>query len=246
MWFFCNLQDLLAKTCRHICNPDRNGISNLIIVVLANKNLVNCKKPHSLSQTYTVKTRSLSQEQKGFENECQVRISNINKNYLNLFQEHIKNREEKGFIRSLTESILDNCIEKTNGDGSYQLNRQKLEKCSPLLTQFVDNIEEREVQCLHAIRQRIVELEHPSGCLQDILTCLYDIFALSKEGFLKWRDDTDPHEQEGKGKIYLFDLSSMFLSKILLTGVALKSCTPFIQFLGQVHENDDDSTGDEN
>lgn len=99
-------------------------------------------------------------------------------------------------------------IEKTI-DGSYQLNKTKLEKCSSLLIHFLESSittvceerEDREVQCLHVIKRVIVELEHPSGCLHDILTCLYDSFVLSKKGFFKWREDTDPLEQEGKGEI---------------------------------------------
>lgn len=101
-------------------------------------------------------------------------------------------------------------MEKTI-DGSYQLNKIKLEKCSQLLTHFLESPDndirdDREVQCLHVIKRKIVELEHPSGCLHDILTCLYDNFALSKTGFFKWREDTDPTEQEGKGKDFAFAL----------------------------------------
>lgn len=95
--------------------------------------------------------------------------------------------------------ILDHCLERTI-DLSYQLNRQKLEKCTPVLARFIDSNEELEVQALHVITRKIVELEHPSGCLYEIMTCLYDYFALSKPGFFKWRDDNDPLEQEGKGK----------------------------------------------
>lgn len=103
-------------------------------------------------------------------------------------------------------------MEKTI-DGSYQLNKIKLEKCSQLLTHFLESTddevrESREVQCLHVIKRKIVELEHPSGCLHDILTCLYDNFALSKKGFFKWREDTDPTEQEGKGEEFIFNACS--------------------------------------
>lgn len=112
---------------------------------------------------------------------------------------HVKDPTGKGFIRALTEEILKYCLEKTI-DSSYQLNRTKLEKCTPLLNRFIDSNVELEVQTLHVITRKIVELEHPSGCLYEIMTCLYDNFALSKRGFFKWRDDKDPLEQEGKGK----------------------------------------------
>lgn len=142
-------------------------------------------------------------------------------------EHHIMNRTDKGFLRSLTDVILEHSLEKTI-DRSYMLNRPKLDKCSSLLNHFLDTIpkrEEYEVQCLHVVKRKIVELEHPSGCLHDILTCLYDNFALSKEGFFKWRDDADPLEQEGKG-------------------VALRSCQPFIKFLKE--SKDDETSEDEN
>lgn len=106
------------------------------------------------------------------------------------------------------------CLEKTI-DSSYQLNRQKLEKCTPLLVRFIDSKVELEVQALHVITRKIVELEHPSGCLYEIMTCLYDNFALSKLGFFKWHDDNDPLEQEGKGKITI----TLTLVKVNLTSL---------------------------
>jgi hypothetical protein len=98
----------------------------------------------------------------------------------------------------LTEVILVETIEKTLE--GFQLNKPKLEKLAPLLAQFFDMKPEREVQGLHTIKRIIVDLEHPQQCLHEILTSLYDNFALSKDGFLMWRDDNDPLEQEGKGK----------------------------------------------
>lgn len=130
---------------------------------------------------------------------CHPQLISVN------LQHHIMNRTDKGFLRSLTDVILDHCLDKTI-DRSYQLNRSKLDKCSGLLSHFLDSIpqrDEQEVQCLHVVKRKIVELEHPSGCLHEILTCLYDNFALSKEGFFKWRDDTDQFEQEGKGKLLM-------------------------------------------
>ncbi|KAG5682138.1 hypothetical protein PVAND_011512 [Polypedilum vanderplanki] len=140
--------------------------------------------------------------------------------------ENIKEHDNK-FIRVLMELLLKNCIEKMH-DGSYRLERERLDFFAPLLTQFVEKSKEKQIQCLQVIHRYMNELEHPQSCLNDILTCLYENFALSKSAFFKWHDDDDPHEQEGKG-------------------VALKSIHPFIQFLKtEKDENDDDSTGDEN
>lgn len=137
---------------------------------------------------------------------------------------NIKERDNS-FIRVLMELILKRSIEKLP-DGSYKLEREKLDIGASLLTQFVEKSKEKQIECLKVIHHFMNELEHPSGCLNDILSCLYDNFALSKSAFFKWHDDSDPLEQEGKG-------------------VALKSIHPFIQYLKN-EKDDDESTGDEN
>lgn len=95
--------------------------------------------------------------------------------------------------------ILRNCIEKLP-DGLHHIEREKLDSGTSLIAQFVEKNKEKQIQCLKVIHQFMNELEHPSGCLNDILTCLYDNFALSKSAFFKWHDDKDPLEQEGKGR----------------------------------------------
>jgi hypothetical protein len=97
------------------------------------------------------------------------------------------------------ELMLKNSNEKL-ADGSHRLQREKLDSCVMLLTQFVEKSKDKQIQCLKVIHHYMNELEHPSGYLNDILTCLYDNFALSKSAFFKWHDDEDPAEQEGKGK----------------------------------------------
>lgn len=95
------------------------------------------------------------------------------------------------------ELILRICIVKQN-DGSYVIEREKLDSLSQVLSHFIEKQEEDQVQCLKVIQYFINKLEHPYGCLNDILTCLYENVALSKSAFFKWHDD--PQEQEGKGK----------------------------------------------
>lgn len=90
-------------------------------------------------------------------------------------------------------------IQKTIGD-SYQVNLTKLERFSGLLTQYLDGNVEREMISLHMIMQLMNNLQHPSGVLPNILSCLYDNFALSRAGLYKWRDDDTP--QEGKGNLF--------------------------------------------
>lgn len=96
------------------------------------------------------------------------------------------------------ELILKNCIEK-QADGSFSVDREKLDLQVVILTNFVEK-QDKQIQCLKVIHHYMNELEHPSGCLNDILTCLYENFALSKSAFFKWHDDKNPQEQEGKGR----------------------------------------------
>jgi len=100
----------------------------------------------------------------------------------------------------MTESVLEQCIDKTI-DGSYQVNDKKLEDlAAPVLCQFLDLKAEREIHSLYAIQRLINRLQHPNKMFSTILSCLFDNFAMSKTAILKWRDDNNPAEQEGKGK----------------------------------------------
>lgn len=101
------------------------------------------------------------------------------------------------------ELILRKNIEKL-ADGSYRVEREKLDIGASLLTQFVEKSKDKQIECLKVVHHIMNELEHPSGCLNDILSCLYDNFALSKSAFFKWHDDNDPLEQEGKGMQNIF------------------------------------------
>ena len=91
------------------------------------------------------------------------------------------------------ELILRRSIEKL-ADGSYKVEREKLEQGASLLTQFVEKSKDKQIECLKIIHRIMNELEHPCGCLNDILSCLYDNFALSKSAFFKWHDDPLDHD----------------------------------------------------
>lgn len=97
------------------------------------------------------------------------------------------------------ELILRICITKQS-DGSYEVEREKLDSLAQVLSHFVEKQDEDQVQCLKVIQYFINKLEHPYGCLNDILTCLYENVALSKTAFFKWHDDDNPQDQEGKGE----------------------------------------------
>jgi hypothetical protein len=97
----------------------------------------------------------------------------------------------------LTDLVLESCLHKESQ--GYRVDKQKLEKTSGLLVQFIDSTQASEIQCLYAINAKIVEIEHAVGCAYDIFTCFYDNFVFSKKSFNKWKEDKNPKEQEGKG-----------------------------------------------
>lgn len=99
----------------------------------------------------------------------------------------------------LMELILRICITK-QADGLYVVEREKLDSHVQVLSHFVEKLEESQVECLKVTQRFINKLEHPYGCLNEILTCLYENVALSKTAFFKWHDDNNPLEQEGKGE----------------------------------------------
>lgn len=96
------------------------------------------------------------------------------------------------------ELILRICITKQS-DGSYVVEKEKLDSLVQVLSHFVEKQEDDQVLCLKVIQHVINKLEHPYRCLSDILTCLYENVALSKSAFFKWHDDENPQDQEGKG-----------------------------------------------
>lgn len=114
------------------------------------------------------------------------------------FQEHVKDPDDCEFLRSLTTVFLDVCLEKTLE--SYIVNKSKLETASILLSNLCDGKTDREIHCLYAINGKLVELEHPVGCTNDILTTMFDNCVFSEETFMLWKDDSNPKEQEGKGR----------------------------------------------
>lgn len=164
-------------------------------------------------------------------------------------QENVKH-QDSNFIRVLMELILKNCIEKL-ADGSHKLEKDRMDFAASLLTQYVEKNKEKQIDCLKVTHRFMNELEHPQSILHDILSCLYENFALSKNAFFKWHDDNDPLEQEGKGNSQSFNSKQLSNHLIIIKknslGVALRSIQPFIQFLkSEKDENDDDSTEEEN
>uniref|UniRef100_A0A1L8DS71 Putative translation initiation factor 4f ribosome/mrna-bridging subunit eif-4g n=2 Tax=Nyssomyia neivai TaxID=330878 RepID=A0A1L8DS71_9DIPT len=99
---------------------------------------------------------------------------------------------DKNFIRILTTVVIESCLYPNS-----KINGPLLETQVRLLTRYIENKEEFEMQCLFAIQKLIFKLEHPSGLMSNIFGTLYDMEVLSCDSFKNWLDS--PEEPEGKG-----------------------------------------------
>jgi len=79
----------------------------------------------------------------------------------------------------------------------------------------------RELEALFSLQKLVSSLEHPNKLLHSIFDILYECDVISEDAFLEWEVNDDPEEQEGKG-------------------VALKSCTQFIQWLKTAEPEEDE------
>lgn len=104
---------------------------------------------------------------------------------------------DKQYIRSLSNAVFEFCIKPFKS--SYKLDQEALERYAPLLSRYIDNKENSELQCLYSLQNVIHRFEHPQGILRSIVNSLYEQDVISSEGFMKWRDCKNVLEQEGKG-----------------------------------------------
>jgi hypothetical protein len=81
-------------------------------------------------------------------------------------QANVKSTTDKDFIRTLTTAILEYCIDSDN-----KLKAEKMEKCSPLLENFIPGTNESsdhpphfaEMECICAVQRLLIDLQHPPG-----------------------------------------------------------------------------------
>lgn len=104
---------------------------------------------------------------------------------------------DKQYIRSISNAVFEHCIQPHKQ--SYKLDQEALERYAQLLSRYIDNKENSELQCLYSLQNVIHRFEHPQGILRSIVNTLYELDVISSEGFMKWRDCKNVLEQEGKG-----------------------------------------------
>lgn len=74
---------------------------------------------------------------------------------------------DKQFIRSLTTCVSNFAINFK--DESYKLDTESfLRICIPVLHRYIDQKEERELECLYAMQFLVNSLEHPRGKICEI------------------------------------------------------------------------------
>nr|CAD7196109.1 unnamed protein product [Timema douglasi] len=114
---------------------------------------------------------------------------------------------EPQFIRALSTAVVRSAIHKQNT--SWKLKVELLRKEENLLTKYMDNKENLELQCLFAIQALTNELEHPQGFLCLIFQTLWEDGIIPTESFLAWSICNDGHEVTGKA-VALKSLTSFF------------------------------------
>lgn len=144
---------------------------------------------------------------------------------VDLIRDQVEDPTATTFIRLLVNQVLEACIDTK--DSAVSLNVSRLKSLGvPVLKRYLDAekdldaAKEREVAALYSMQALVNRLEHPNKLLHSIFDALYDCDVISEDAFLEWEVSDLPGEQEGKG-------------------VALKSCTQFIQWLKTAEPEDD-------
>ncbi|KAK3105045.1 hypothetical protein FSP39_015996 [Pinctada imbricata] len=108
-----------------------------------------------------------------------------------------KTMKSKKFIRALMTSVCQSAI--TGSGNNARVVPDEIKRRGVVLTKFLGNQAEFELQALYALQALVHKLEHPPGVLRTLFDTLYDEDIISEDAFNQWEKSTDPAEQEGKG-----------------------------------------------
>lgn len=81
--------------------------------------------------------------------------------FLIFFQANIIRDDDNQYIRALSTAIFEFFIKPYKQ--SYKLDNQSFEHYAPLLSRYIDNKEECELNCLYSLQKVIHLFEHPQG-----------------------------------------------------------------------------------
>lgn len=112
---------------------------------------------------------------------------------------------DKEFIRALSTVVAEILMEEMQ-----QKSIEKKESTAVLLlSKYIDENRDMQLQCLNAILILMIKLEHPKDALRTIFSRLYDDDVVSKDVFEMWRDSKEMLEGKGVAVLNLrqfFDL----------------------------------------
>ncbi|XP_042912789.2 eukaryotic translation initiation factor 4 gamma 3-like, partial [Parasteatoda tepidariorum] len=127
--------------------------------------------------------------------------------WFNFFQANVSECTELKFIRALVSAVHENAIKDTTS--GWELDVTKLKKRISILTPYIDNNENLELQALYAIQSLMNQQNQSKGILRQIFDIFYDDNVITEESFKNWEQSDDINEVEGKG-VALHSLKSFF------------------------------------
>lgn len=107
---------------------------------------------------------------------------------------------DKEFIRALSTVVAEILMEDMQQKPSAE---KKDAVAVSLLSKYIDENVDLQLQCLNAILILMIKLEHPKDVLRTIFSRLYDEYVVSKEVFEMWRDSKEMLEGKGVALSYM-------------------------------------------
>ncbi|XP_044011819.1 uncharacterized protein LOC122854862 [Aphidius gifuensis] len=130
-----------------------------------------------------------------------------------------KTKEPK-FVRMLFTAILESCIDSKERSkyffgemNFYQPNCSQVINFLPLISDYIDQNFESELQCLHAMTRMNHKCGNPPGFVYDIIKELHERKVISVGAILAWYAGTDPSELLGHREAVMDLLSKPFSFK---------------------------------
>jgi hypothetical protein len=117
--------------------------------------------------------------------------------------------KSKEFISYLTTAIIDLSMSKMYNNDS-KLNTELLTKKLALLTRFIGNSSDLELECLYAIQKLDFKHNHPTGLLRNLFDTFFYCSQIKKESFKFWRKNENPYFNETNHKFSLNLLIDFF------------------------------------
>ncbi|XP_029973661.1 eukaryotic translation initiation factor 4 gamma 3-like [Salarias fasciatus] len=103
--------------------------------------------------------------------------------------------KSSSFMRAVLKAVRQPAV-----NASCRVDTVVLKKSLPVLRQYLDSDDERQLQALYALQALNESLGHPTDFLQMFFDLFYDWGLISAATFLKWQMSRDDAEPKGKAK----------------------------------------------